>query len=92
MHTNEAEPVERARSTYAAAGDLTLPAEYEAVEKNFAEFIRGKCLDDYVSDLHHIKWLSCNAARRRQHLTTERHPAKAFDLIRREAARLGAGP
>ncbi|MCE3242418.1 MAG: hypothetical protein K0Q83_2925 [Deltaproteobacteria bacterium] len=50
MHTNEAEPVDGARSTYAAAEALTLPAEYEEVEESFAEFIRAKCLDDYVSD------------------------------------------
>jgi hypothetical protein len=51
MHTNEAEDIDHPCSTYAAMEEPTSPEEYEKAEESFAEFVKAKCLDDYVRDL-----------------------------------------
>jgi hypothetical protein len=51
MHTNEAEDMDHPRSTYDVMEEPTSPEEYEKAEESFAEFVKAKCLDDYVRDL-----------------------------------------
>lgn len=50
MQSNQAEHINPARSRYAAMEKRILPAEYGEAEESFAELIKSKCLDHYVSD------------------------------------------
>jgi hypothetical protein len=49
MQSNQAEHINRARLSPAALEE-PLPAEYVEAEESFAEFIKSKSLDDYVSN------------------------------------------
>jgi hypothetical protein len=50
MQSNQAEHINRTRSTYIEVEESRLPAEYQEAYESFAELVTAKRLDDYVRD------------------------------------------